>query len=198
MNTKAFFSISCGLYIVTAKINGKDNGCITNTLVQVTSDPAAVSVTLNNKNLTTEMISDSSAFSIAMLTQSTPFSVFEIFGFKSGRDTDKFAQGKFMRGANGLYYPAENTNAYLECKVINTVKFKTHTMFFGEVAEAEILSGEPSLTYEYYHKNIKPAPQYKKTGFRCKICNYVFEGESLPSDFVCPICKHGSGDFEKL
>ena len=136
-----------------------------------------------------------------MLTEDAPFSVFERFGFHSGKDTDKFAGAAVTRSSNGLIYVPEYTNAFISAKVVATHDYGTHTLFVAEVTEAKILSDVPSVTYSYYFAHIKPKPQAaetKKVGWVCKICGYFYEGEELPADFVCPLCKHGAADFEKV
>ena len=200
MNNQAMFNISYGLYVLTAREADKDNGCIINTLLQVTSTPNAVSIALNKDNYTHDMIMNTSKFNVSMLDTTISFDVFKHFGFQSGRDVDKFADYKSAkRGQNGLYYITGSTNGYISAEVFKTLDLGTHTMFIANVTDMDVLSKEPSLTYDYYHKNVKPKPtDEKKTGYRCKICGYIYEGEPLPEDFICPICKHGAADFEKL
>ncbi len=200
MNNQAMFNISYGLYVLTAREADKDNGCIINTLLQVTSTPNAVSIALNKDNYTHDMIMNTSKFNVSMLDTTSSFDVFKHFGFQSGRDVDKFADYKSAkRGQNGLYYITGSTNGYISAEVFKTLDLGTHTMFIANVTDMDVLSKEPSLTYDYYHKNVKPKPtDEKKTGYRCKICGYIYEGEPLPEDFICPICKHGAADFEKL
>ena len=198
MDPRAMFSVSYGLYVLTAREDGRDNGCIINTLVQVTSTPNRVSITVNKQNHTHDMILRTGLFNVSMLSTEAPFAVFRHFGFQSGRDVDKFS-GQPPRAANGLAYVMGVTNAYLSCSVFQTIDLGTHTMFLADVTGGEVLSSEPSMTYAYYHANVKPKPQAQpKTGWRCRICGYIYEGDPLPADFVCPICKHGPEDFEKL
>ena len=198
MNPKAMFSISYGLYVLTAREGSKDNGCIINTLLQVTSTPNRVSITVNKQNYTHDMILRTGLFNVSMLTTDAPFEVFQHYGFQSGRTAEKIV-GEPPRASNGIAYVAGVTNAYLCCKVFETVDLGTHTLFLADVTDGDVLSSEPSLTYAYYHANIKPKPQAQpKTGWRCRICGYIYEGDTLPEDFVCPICKHGASDFEKL
>ena len=198
MNPKAMFSISYGLYVLTAREGNKDNGCIINTLLQVTSTPNRVSIAVNKQNYTHDMILRTGLFNVSMLTTETPFEVFQHYGFQSGRTAEKIV-GEPPRGSNGVAYVAGVTNAYLCCKVVQTVDLGTHTLFLADVTDGDVLSSEPSLTYAYYHANIKPKPQAApKAGWRCRICGYIYEGDTLPEDFVCPICKHGASDFEKL
>ncbi len=202
MNTQVMNNISYGLYLLTAREQGKDNGCIINTLQQVTVSPCAVSVTVNKENHTHDMILRTGKFNVSMLSTDSTFDVFETFGFVSGREKDKFAGCKETgRSENGICYLTKGTNSYLSAEVFQTVDLGSHTMFLAKVTESEMLSKEPSLTYAYYHQNIKPKPQpadEKKKGYRCIICGYVYEGDTLPEDFVCPWCKHGPEDFERI
>lgn len=202
IDVKALFKISYGLFVLTAKDEKKDNGCIINTVMQITSSPNRITAVVNKNNYTHDMIIKTGEFNVSVLTTSAPFDVFKRFGFASGRDTDKFADDQNeIRSRNGLRYLREYSNAFMSGKVIETVDVGTHTIFIADVTEAEVLSDEPSVTYEYYFANIKPKPeqkQEKKKGYVCRICGYVYEGEELPEDFVCPWCKHGAEDFEPL
>lgn len=200
MGANAMFNISYGLYVLTAKDGNKDNGCIVNTLQQVTTTPNAVSVTVNKQNYTHDMILKTGKFTVSLLSTDADFEIFKHFGFQSGKDMDKFAEfEKAARGQNGIYYITAMTNAYISADVVQTIDLGTHTMFIANVTESEVLSDVPSLTYAYYHANVKPKPEAaKKSGYRCKICGYVYEGEPLPEDFICPWCKHGAEDFEKI
>ena len=200
MDKNVMHNIGYGLYVLTAKENDKQNGCIINTLIQLTSTPNRVSIAVNKQNYTHDMILRTGKFNVSLLTENTPFDVFKNFGFQSGRDCDKFADFKnYKEAANGINYITDYTNSYLSATVENTIDLGTHTLFIALVDDGEVLSKEPSLTYAYYHKNIKPRPEKtSKKGWRCKICGYIYEGETLPNDFVCPICKHGAEDFEKI
>ncbi|MBQ3022068.1 MAG: flavin reductase [Clostridia bacterium] len=199
MQKEALFKLTYGLFVLSTRDGEKDNGCIINTAMQVTDTPLQIAVAVNKSNYTCEMIQKSGVFNVSILSESTPFSVFENFGFKSGRTEDKFEGFESKKRAqNGVFYITEYTNAFISAKVVNTVDCGTHLMFIGEVTEAEILSDKPSVTYDYYFKNIKPKPAVKKKGYVCKICGYVYEGEPLPEDFICPLCKHPASDFEKL
>ena len=201
IDASALFTVSYGLYVLTARDGGRDGGCIVNTVCQLTDQPKRISVCVCKQNLTCEMIQKSGLFNVSVLTQSVPFSEFQHFGFQSGRDVDKFAGRDDPRSENGLRYLRENCNALLSGKVTETVDCGTHTLFIADVTEAHVLSAEPSVTYAYYFAHIKPKPQpaaEKKKGFVCKICGYVYEGETLPPDFICPLCKHGAEDFEPL
>ena len=198
MDPRAMFSISYGLYVLTARENGRDNGCIINTLMQVTSTPNRVSITVNKQNFTHDMILRTGLFNVSMLSTDAPFEVFRHFGFQSGRDAEKFS-GQPARAANGLAYVSGVANAYLSCSVVQSLDLGTHTMFLADVTDGAVLGSEPSMTYAYYHANVKPKPQAApKTGWRCRICGYLYEGDPLPPDFICPVCKHGAADFEKV
>ncbi|MDR1706042.1 MAG: flavin reductase [Clostridiales bacterium] len=205
MQREAIFKLSYGLFVLTAKEGEADNGCIINTAIQIAESPTRISIAVNKANHTHDMVLRTGAFNISVLAENAGFGVFERFGFHSGRDTDKFADcGYDDRAANGIRYVPAGTNAVLCAAVAQSVDCGTHTLFIAEVTEAFVLSKERSATYQYYFNNIKPKPQSpppvkdKKKGFVCKICGYVYEGETLPDDFVCPVCKHGAGDFEPL
>lgn len=200
MNNNVLFNIGYGLYVLTANEGEKDNGCIINTVMQVTSDPLQIAIAVNKKNYTNEMIQRTKKFNVSILSESAKFEIFEHFGFHSGRDTDKFASFyDTKRSPNGVLYITQNTNSYMSAYVKQEIDLGTHTLFIAQLVAAEILSDEPTVTYAYYQKNIKPRPQpAAKKGWICKICGYIYEGENLPPDFICPICKHGAADFEKL
>ena len=202
MNTNAMFRIGYGLYVLTAKENGFDNGCIINTVSQVTSDPNRITVAVNKANKTHDMILSSGEFNVSILSTSATFDIFKAFGFRSGKDVDKFADfDSVERSNNGLYYITGMTNAYISAKVINATDLGTHTLFLADVTDCDVLSDATSVTYDYYHKVIKPKPEVKKmskTYYRCKICGYIHESDVLPADFVCPLCKHPASDFEKV
>ncbi len=197
MDIKALFKISYGLYVVSANENGKDNGCIINTLAQVTDNPLRVSVTVNKLNLTHDMIKHTGNFAVSMLSTSATFDTFKNFGFQSGKTADKFVGVKSERCENGVLRLSENVNAYVCGKVVNEIDLGTHTMFIADVTEAVTLSSANSMTYTYYQSFVKPKPEAPKVkkGWRCPICGYVYEGEELPADFVCPLCKHGASEF---
>lgn len=199
MNSKAFFQLSYGLFVAATTFEGKTNGCIINTVTQVADNPKQLIISVNKQNYTCELVQKSGIFSISVLSESAPFSLFEQFGFQSGRETDKFAGVSTAMTKQNLPYLTEHTNAYFDCKVINSFDLGSHIMFLAEVVDADVLSNEKSMTYAYYHANVKPqkAPVAQK-GWRCIICGYIYEGEELPPDFVCPICKHGAEDFEKI
>lgn len=200
---EALFKLSYGLFVLTARENGADNGCIINTVTQLTVDPVTFSIAVNKANLTHDMIARTGAFNVSVLTCSAPFDLFREFGFQSGRTVDKFAKsrtaGREVRTQNGIRYVESYANAVLSGTVRASVDCGTHTLFLADVTEARVLSNEASVTYQDYFDHIKPKPEpKKKKGYVCKICGYVYEGEELPPDFVCPICKHGASDFEAL
>ena len=198
MDNNVMFKISYGLYVLTAKDGEKSNGCIINTLQQVTVSPNRISIAVNKTNLTHDMIMDSRKFNISILSEKATFDIFKHFGFQSGRDTDKFADYPAETAANGIPYIIEGANSYLSGNVISTVDLGTHTMFIADVEDGKSLSEDNSVTYDYY-QHIKESPQQPtKKGWVCKICGYVYEGEELPADFICPLCKHGAADFEKI
>lgn len=199
MDNKVMFNISYGLYVLTAKSEEKHNGCIINTLQQVTDTPLRVSVTVNKNNYTHDLVKESGLFNVSILSESATFDIFKHFGFQSGKDVNKFEDYPMGISANGLAYVTEGTNGYISAKVIETIDLGTHTMFIAEVTDGEVLSDTPAATYSYYHKHIKEAPAAAKSkGWVCKICGYVYEGDPLPEDFICPLCKHGAKDFEKI
>ncbi len=195
----ALFKIGYGLYVVTSNDGTKDNGAILNTVVQVTSTPNRIAVTINKSNYSHDVIKQSGIMNVNCLSVDTPFSVFENFGFKSGRDSDKFAGVGFSRSENGLAVLSDYINAFMSLSVEQYIDLGTHGMFICALTEARVVSDRETMTYDYYHKNVKPKPEAKKTkGYVCKICGYVYEGETLPEDFVCPLCKHPASDFEEM
>ncbi len=199
MDSSVLFNIGYGLYVVTAK-DEKDNACIINTVMQITSDPLQIAIAVNKKNLTQQMISKTRKFNVSILTEEADFEMFKHFGYQSGRDVDKFANFfDVKRSSNGLYYITKNTNSYMSAYVQQEIDLGTHSLFIGQLVASERLSEAPTISYDFYQKNIKPKPQNEnKKGWRCKICGYIYEGENLPADYICPICKHGAVDFEKL
>ena len=202
MDTKAMFKIGYGLYVLTARENGFDNGCIINTVTQVTSEPNRITVAVNKANKTHDMVLASGEFNVSILTTSASFEIFKYFGFRSGKDVNKFdGYSDAKRSSNGIYYVTDSTNAYISAKVISATDLGSHTLFLADVTDCEVLSEIPSATYDYYHKYIKPKPEVKKTAkvyYRCKICGYIYEGDELPADFICPLCKHPASDFERV
>ena len=202
IDNSAVFKLSYGLYVLTAHENGKDNGCIVNTAALLTDTPKRIQVAVNKANFTHDMIKRTGMFNVSVLNQDASFAMFQQFGFCSGRDTDKFASVSYdCRTENGLRYVPENCNAVLSGKVVEAYDWGTHTLFVAELVEAKTLNDVPSMTYQYYFDHVKPKPApvvgEKKPGWVCKICGYVYEGEELPADYVCPLCKHGPEDFEK-
>ena len=202
MNQKALYSINCGLFVLTAEESGKQNGCTINTVMQVSQLPIKISVTVDKSNYTTDMILRTGKFVVSCIDETASFDLFKRFGFVSGRDTDKFADfDAFKAAPNGINYITQSTNAYICANVTDTIDVGTHYMFIAEVSDAEALSDAPSASYSYYHSNIKPAPNKsatEKSRWVCKICGYVYEGDELPEDFVCPLCKHPASDFERI
>jgi flavin reductase (DIM6/NTAB) family NADH-FMN oxidoreductase RutF len=200
VNSKAFNKLSYGVELLTTRVDGKDYGCIINTACQVGSgDPKVVTISVIKKNHTCDMVMKAGRFNVSILTEDAPYSLFQRFGFQSGRDVDKFADVSYDdRAANGVRYIPEYTNAVLSCEVVETRELETQMLFIANVVEAKVLSSAPSCTYDYYHAHIKPkknpAPEQKEC-WVCKICGYVYEGAELPADFVCPLCKHGRDDF---
>ena len=200
MDNKAMFNLSYGLFILTAKDGEKDNGCIVNTVGQVTSQPNRISLTVNKANYTHDMILKTKEFNVSVLAENSKFETYRHWGFQSGRNTDKLESISFKRSANGLVYIADETNAFLSAKVVSTLDLGTHTLFIADVTDGEVLSQVPSATYSFYQNNIKPKPASteKKKGFICTVCGYIYEGETLPDDFICPVCKHPASDFKPL
>lgn len=200
MNTNALFKIGYGLYILSCHENGKDNACIVNTVMQVTSNPCKIAICVNRNNYTCTMLKNTRKFNVSILDEEAEFEIFKHFGYQSGKDVDKFLNFiHTKRTPNGVLYITKNTNAYLSAWVQDEIDLDTHVMFIAQLVDAEILSEKPTVTYDFYQKNIKPKPEATASkGWRCKICGYVYEGEDLPSDFICPICKHGAIDFEKI
>lgn len=199
IDPKALYAIGYGLYAVTSRYSEKDNALIVNTVFQVTSDPLCIAVTVNKENFSHELILKSGRMNVHCLAESAPFSLFQRFGFQSGKDADKFQGMDVSRSENGLIELKESVNALLSLQVEETVELGTHSMFLCSVTESKVLSEENTMTYSYYQKNVKPKPQKeKKTGYVCKVCGWIYEGDELPENIVCPICKHGYSDFEKL
>lgn len=205
MNKEAMYKLSYGLFVLTAKEGKKDNGCIINTAIQAASAPNQLSICINKANATHDMIVNTGKFTVSVLSQAADFELFKRFGFQSGRDVDKFEGYEACRGGeNGIYYVTEGTNAYISAKADHMIDLGSHTMFIGEITDMDVLSKDPSVTYEYYLKEIKPKPEAVgktengQTVWRCKICGYEYVGEELPKDYVCPICKHPASDFEKI
>ncbi len=199
MNTKALNQISYGLFVAASKYDKKMNGCIVNTVIQVTSNPLQVAVAINKGNLTCELVQKSKMLSVSVLSETAPFSLFQNFGFQSGRTADKFVGYPFQMTGQELPYLTQHTTAYIDCKVKDMMDLGSHMLFICTVNDCDVLSSEKAITYSYYHEFVKPKPAASATkGWRCTVCGYVYEGEELPADFICPLCKHGAEDFEKI
>ena len=195
----ALFKIGYGLYVVTSNDGKKDNGLIVNTVTQVTNTPNRIAVTINKDNYSHHVIKQTGKMNINCLTVDAPFSVFEKFGFISGRNTDKFKGDEVLRSGNGIVFLPRYINSFMSLKVEQYVDLDTHGMFICTVTEARVLSDRETMTYNYYQANVKPKPKTKgKKGYVCKICGYVYEGDKLPDDFICPLCKHPASDFEEI
>ncbi len=195
----ALFNIGYGLYVVTSNDGKKDNGLIVNTVTQVTNTPNRIAVTINKQNYSHHIIKQTGKMNINCLTVDAPFSVFEAFGFVSGRNVDKFADCEPLRSDNGLVFLPRYINSFMSLKVEQYIDLDTHGMFICSVTEARVISDKETMTYTYYQSNVKPKPKTDgKKGYVCKICGYVYEGETLPEDFICPLCKHGAADFEEI
>ena len=195
----ALFNIGYGLYVVTSNDGKKDNGLIVNTVTQVTSTPNRLAVTINKENYSHHVIKQTGKMNINCLTVDAPFAVFEAFGFRSGRNVDKFADCEPLRSDNGLVFLPRYINSFMSLKVEQYIDLDTHGMFICSVTEARVISDRETMTYAYYHANVKPKPETEgKRGFVCKICGYVYEGDELPEDYICPLCKHGAADFEPI
>ena len=195
----ALFNIGYGLYVVTARDGAKDNGCIVNTVSQVTNTPNRIAVCINKKNLTHDMVAKTGMMNVNCLSTDAPFSVFEHFGFQSGRDCNKIVGDGILRSDNGVSFLGMYINSFMSLKVEQTVDLDTHSMFICSVTEARVITDVETMTYTYYQNNVKPKPETDgKKGWVCKVCGYVYEGEDIPDDFICPLCKHGVADFEPI
>ncbi len=195
----ALFNIGYGLYVITSNDGKKDNGLIVNTVTQVTNTPNRIAVTINKANYSHHIIKQTGKMNINCLSVDAPFAVFEQFGFKSGRNVDKFENCEPLRSDNGLVFLPRYINSFMSLQVEQYVDLDTHGMFICAITEARVLSDRETMTYTYYQNNVKPKPQTDGVkGYVCKVCGYVYEGESLPEDFVCPLCKHGAADFEEI
>ena len=204
LDPTALFTLSYGLYVLTAREGDRDLGCIVNTVTQLTENPTRIAVSVNKQNFTNEVIQRTGVFNVSVLTEAATMDLFRHFGFQSGRDVDKFAGRTDPVSENGLRYIGGPANALISGKVEQAVDCGTHMLFIALVTEARKLSDAPSMTYAYYFANVKPKPQPKpaqekpRRGFVCRICGYFYEGDELPPDFICPLCKHGAADFEPV
>ena len=198
MDQKAFYKLTYGLFLLTAREEGRDNGCIINTAIQAANDPPRLAFSVQKGNLTHDMIARTGAFAISSISTSATFDLFRRFGMQSGREVDKFEGfDDVERGANDLLYLTRGANMTMNGRVVDQMDLGSHTLVIGEVGDAVVLSDEPSCTYAYYQSDIKPKKQEKK-GWVCTVCGYVYEGDPLPADFICPWCKHGAEDFEPV
>lgn len=206
MNNKAMYALSYGLFVLSARRGEKDNGCITNTAIQVTTTPNRIVVAINKDNYTHDMVLETGRFTLSVLSEEAGFDLFQRFGFQSGRTTDKFAgfEAHTARDGAGVCYVTLGTSAWLSCQVVSATDLGTHTLFLADVLDGDVLTQAPSATYTYYQNHIKPKPAAQapasggKKRWVCKVCGYVYEGETLPADFICPLCKHPASDFEPL
>lgn len=200
MNTKALYHLTCGLYMLSSKSGDKTGGCIINTAMQVTSNPLRITVTVNKANFTHDLIQKSGVFALSMLDEAAPFGLFQHFGFQSSRDVDKFAGLNIQTDVHGVPYLNWASCGYLSCKVVSSMDLGTHTQFLADVVDCDTLEGKAPVSYSYYQRSIKPKPEEtpQVKGWRCTICGYIFEGEELPEDYICPLCKHGVEVFEKI
>ncbi len=200
MNTKALHKLTCGLYMLSSKSGEKTGGCIINTVMQVTSQPLRVTITVNKSNFTHDLIAQSGVFAVSMLSENAPFGLYQHFGFQSSRDVDKFAGLNVKIDSNGVPYLGWASCGYLSCQVISSMDLGTHTQFLADVIDCDVLGEGDSVSYSYYQANVKPKPEPKveSKGWVCTICGYIYEGETLPEDYICPLCKHGIEAFEKI
>lgn len=204
IDKKALFKLSYGLYVLTAREGSKDNGCIINVAAQLTTEPQQMLISVNKQNYTHDMIVHTGLFNVSLLTESTPMSLIKHFGFQSGRDVNKFENFEnAVRANNGILYVPQYANAFISGKVTQMLDLGSHTLFIADITEAVQFNNDLSLTYDYYQRNIKPkaaapASAPNKTRWVCQVCGYVYEGEELPDDFICPWCKHGKEDFVRM
>ena len=195
----ALFNIGYGLYVVTSNNGNRNNGLIVNTVTQVTNDPNRIAVTINKQNYSHQVIQQTGIMNVNCLSIDAPFKIFETFGFQSGRDVNKFEDQEILHSDNGLVFLSMYINSFMSLKVEQYIDLETHGMFICSITEARVLSDKETMTYTYYQNNVKPKPQTDgKKGFVCKVCGYIYEGDELPDDYICPLCKHGVADFEPL
>jgi len=203
IDNKVIFNISYGLFVLVARQGEKDNACIINVAQQVTSDPLQLMICVNKSNLTHDMVLRTLKFNLCPLSEEATMKPFQHFGFQSGRNVDKFAECKQeLRTDNGLLYLPKYINSVISCVVTKSIDLGTHTMFIARVMETKSLSDSPSITYSYYQQNIKPKPAATEPSAKkrwvCEVCGYVYEGDEIPDDFICPWCKHGKSDFKLM
>ena len=203
MDKKALYQLTYGVFLLSTKSGDKVNGCITNTCIQVANSPTRVAISVLNTNYTCDLIKESGIFALSLLDNTCTFQTIKHFGFQSGRDVDKFDGLTLPTDVNGVPYLAWQTTAVISCKVLESTDLGSHTLFIAEVVDAKLLNDNAPLTYADYQANVKPKPQEVKkekkiVGWRCKICNYVYEGSELPADFTCPLCGHDKDDFEPI
>ena len=199
MDTKVMFKLQYGLFVLTAREGNKDNGCIINTTLQVTSTPCQITVAVNKENFTHDMIQRTKEFNVSIIAEDANFDLFTHFGFQTGKDVDKFkGYSAATRSGNGLYYITAGVNSYISAKVVSETDMGTHTIFAAEVTDGKIFSDITSATYNYYQSHIKPTVKPKTKGWLCTVCGFVYEGDPLPEGYICPICKHGVEVFEKI
>ncbi len=215
MGSDALYKLTYGIFVLTTNQNGKDNGCIINTVQQVTAEPNRIAIAVNKLNYTQDMIQNSGKFCISVLSEAADFELIKRFGFQTGKEVNKF-EGftECKRDENGIYYITKGTNSYFSVDVEQTVDLGTHTMFIGKVKDMKVLNDVPSATYSYYHQHIKSQSQENiitpktvdsgspelegQTIWRCKICGYEYVGKELPTGYICPACKHPASDFERV
>lgn len=195
MDISAMYSLSYGLFILTAKEGEKDNGCIVNTVMQVTIEPNRIIAAVDKKNYTHGMIERTGTFNVSTLSVDSKFDAYKHWGFQSGANVDKTKNIEFKRADNGIIYIEKDCNAYISASVVSKIDLITHTLFLADVTDAKVLSDSKSVTYDYYRENIKPSNKPKVSGYVCTVCGYVYEGSTLPNDFICPWCKHPASDF---
>ena len=198
IDNTSLFKIGYGLYVATTNDGEKQNGCIVNTVVQLTQEPIKVAVAINKANYTHDVAKLTGKMNVNCLTEKVPFNVFQRFGFQSGREVYKFSDYEYVMSENGVAVLTDYINAYISLSVVEYIDMGTHGLFICSVTESKTISDDESVTYSYYQKHIKPRPQKKVQGYVCKICGYTYEGETLPSDFTCPLCKHPASDFEPI
>ena len=203
MDKKALYQLTYGVFLLSTKAGDKVNGCITNTCIQVANSPTRVAISVLNTNYTCDLIKESGIFALSLLDNTCTFQTIKHFGFQSGRDVDKFDGLTLPTDVNGVPYLAWQTTAVISCKVLESTDLGSHTLFIAEVVDAKLLNDNAPLTYADYQANVKTKPQEVKkekkiVGWRCKICNYVYEGSELPADFTCPLCGHDKDDFEPI